>query len=70
MAEELTMFKFHLLAAAPPEEVPDAMVETALMKVVINSEEDIQKICGILNRNRPELVKKLKKQVHKNRPAK
>ena len=59
MPDEPTMFRFRLLAAAAPEEVSDDVVEKALMDVIIASEDDIRKICGILERARPELYKKL-----------
>lgn len=61
--------KFHLLAAAAPEEVPDSVVEKALISVVIEKQKDINEIVGILERNRPELLKKLKNWVVKQKSA-
>ncbi len=65
MSEESSISNFHLLAAAPPEEVPDEVVEKALMDVIVGSEEDIRKILGILKRTRPELLKNLEKLLPK-----
>ncbi len=57
--ENTAMFRFHLLAASPPEEISDSTVEKALMDITVEGEDDIRKICGILERARPELYKKI-----------
>ncbi len=61
------MLRFHMLAAAAPEEVSDSAVERALMKVVITKSEDINVIVAVLERSRPELLKKLNDRLAKQR---